>query len=83
MYGQKYFHLGFITTGLTEESYLKVTFEDDRFVSINSDDLDLGLLIGHPVTLYTYGNNDQQISPASTYVVNSKLIERLIDSFQR
>ncbi|MCQ2602839.1 MAG: Ig-like domain-containing protein, partial [Clostridia bacterium] len=75
--GMKYFHLGFITTGLTEKSYLECHFEDDRFTSITSDDLDLGMLIGNPITLYTYGNNDQQISPASTYVVNSKLIERL------
>lgn len=75
--GQKYLHLGLVSTGFTETSYLTANFEDDRFMEITSDNFDIGIKLPHPIRIFTYGNHDEKISPASTYAVNSKLIERL------
>lgn len=75
--GLDYFHLGFLSTGITEATYLKTSFEDERISQLNSSDI-LSFNLGEPVLVFTYGKNFGNIGPESpTYKVNGRLFSHL------
>ncbi len=75
--GVDYFHLGFISTGISEKTYLETHFEDKRIQKLLSDDI-LPIKLGdYAVSLYTYGKNYGDLRPNKTYEVNSKMIDKL------
>lgn len=71
-----YFHLGFISAGVGEDSYLEYTMEDERIQMVKSNTI-LNLPIHLDALLFSYGQTYGDISPSSTYKVNNKLIARL------
>lgn len=77
--GVKYFHLGFMSVGITDKSYLKATFEDERLQAISSAELlpSTSNLLTCPIFLFSYGKNSDAIGPTSTYSINNKMIDRL------
>lgn len=81
--GVAHFHLGGMTTGLVEPSYLQFSSEDTRWKSFDTDDLaatdsSTGKIFGKlPYTrVWAYDNSIKDVYPGKTYVV-SKLIDKL------
>ncbi len=75
--GVDYFHLGFISTGISEKTYLETHFEDKRIQRLVSDDI-LPITLGdYAVLLYTYGKSYGDLHPNKTYEVNSTTIDKL------
>ncbi len=81
--GVTHFHLGGMTTGLVEPSYLQFSNEDMRWrsfdtIDLGSTDSATGKIFGKlPYTrLWAYDNSIKDVYPGKTYVV-SKLIGKL------
>lgn len=88
--GETYVHMGFISVGITEKSYLEPQFvtEEGRYREITTNDFignsffDMALTImppikDNPIRVWCYYANDSAITPGKTYVINAKFIERL------
>ena len=83
--GISYVHFGFVSTGLSEKSYLKPTFEDERFTELSTNMLP-GLssisftgidLKNCPIRVWCYTADESDIVPGATYTVNTRFIDRL------
>lgn len=83
--GISYVHFGFVSTGLSEKSYLKPTFEDERFTELSTNMLP-GLssisftgidLKNCPIRVWCYTAAESDIQPGATYTVNSRFIDRM------
>lgn len=83
--GISYVHFGFVSTGLSEKSYLKPTFEDERFTELSTNMLP-GLssisftgvdLKNCPIRVWCYTTDESDIVPGATYTVNTRFIDRL------
>lgn len=83
--GTSYVHFGFVSTGLSEKSYLNPTFEDERFTELSTDILP-GLggisfpgldLKNCPIRVWCYTASEGDIVPGATYTVNTRFIDRL------
>ena len=88
--GETYIHMGFISVGITEKSYLQPQFvtETDRYFEFTTNDLkgntlfDVAFstykpLADNPIRVWCYGADDASITPGKTYVINARFIERL------
>ncbi len=83
--GTSYVHFGFVSTGLSEKSYLNPSFEDERFVELSTDMFkDIGGLGGtilgmlpNPIRVWCYTAEESDIVPGATYTVNTRFIDRL------
>ena len=88
--GETYIHMGFISVGITEKSYLQPQFvtETDRYLEFTTNDLkgntlfDVAFntykpLADNPIRVWCYGADDASITPGKTYVINARFIERL------
>lgn len=88
--GETYVHMGFISVGITEKSYLEPQFvtEEGRYREITTNDFEnqtlFKLLLNampsikdNPIRVWCYYANDAAITPGKTYVINAKFIERL------
>ena len=88
--GETYIHMGFISVGLTEKSYLQPEFvtENDRYHEFSTNDFkgntafDIAFnvfpqLKDNPIRVWCYGADDASITPGKTYVINARFIERL------
>ena len=87
----EYFHLGFVIAGFDsidciETPYPICTFEDERIQCVPTSEIFTsngtatamlnGVLNGHDILLYTYGQNGN-LTPGTTYEVNNRLIRHL------
>lgn len=72
-----YFHLGFISSSLGEESKLVYTLEDERIQMVRADEVLGSLPIALDAMLFSYGQTYGDITPQSTYTLNNKMINRL------
>lgn len=82
--GTSYVHFGFVSTGLSEKSYLNPTFEDERFVELSTDMFreigGSGVILGmlpNPIRVWCYTASEGDIVPGATYTVNTRFIDRL------
>lgn len=83
--GTSYVHFGFVSTGLSEKSYLNPSFEDERFVELSTDMFkDIGgfggTILGmlpNPIRVWCYTAEESDIVPGATYTVNTRFIDRL------
>lgn len=83
--GTSYVHFGFVSTGLSEKSYLNPSFEDERFVELSTDMFkDIGGVGGtilgmlpNPIRVWCYTAEESDIVPGATYTVNTRFIDRL------
>ncbi len=76
--GVDYFHMGFLTNGLTEPTYLEPQLEDKRFDMVTTEILSVKIFReAPPVKFWGYRGNETSIIPGKTYSVNSKLIAKL------
>lgn len=82
--GTSYVHFGFVSTGLSEKSYLNPSFEDERFVELSTDMFreigGSGVILGmlpNPIRVWCYTASEGDIVPGATYTVNTRFIDRL------
>ncbi len=76
--GVDYFHMGFITNGFFEPSYLETELEDKRFAVVTTEVLSVQMFSqAPPIKLFTYRGNETSIVPGKTYSINAKLIAKL------
>lgn len=82
--GTSYVHFGFVSTGLSEKSYLNPSFEDERFVELSTDMFreigGSGVILGmlpNPIRVWCYTAEESDIVPGATYTVNTRFIDRL------
>lgn len=82
--GTSYVHFGFVSTGISEKSYLNPTFEDERFVELSTDMFreigGSGVILGmlpNPIRVWCYTASEGDIVPGATYTVNTRFIDRL------
>ncbi len=75
---EEYFHLGFMSTGMLDKSCLSGSIQDKRLTTFTSDMVSgIGDLVENTCYFFVYDNKTEDITPASTYTVNKKLINRL------
>lgn len=72
-----YFHLGFISSAIGEESKLVYTLEDERIQMVRASDVLGPLPVALDAMLFSYGQTYGDITPQSTYTLNNKTINRL------
>lgn len=78
--GTEYVHFGFVSTGLTERSYLEPEFEDDRFTELTTEDIPgLGAVLNasNAVRVWCYTTDETAIQPGTTYTINNRFIDRM------
>ncbi len=74
----EYFHLGFMSTGMLDKSCLSGSIQDKRITTFTSDMVPgVGDLVENTCYFFVYDNKTEDITPASTYTINKKLINRL------
>ncbi len=72
-----YFHLGFISSALGEESKLTYTLADERIQMVRASEVMGSLPVALDAMLFSYGQTYGDITPQSTYTLNNKTINRL------
>lgn len=79
--GISYVHFGFVSTGLSEKSYVEPHgeyFEEGGRLTELSTDMVEGLdILVNPIRVWCYLSSETDIQPGSTYTVNTRFIDRL------
>lgn len=79
--GISYVHFGFVSTGLSEQSYVEPHgeyFEEGGRLTELSTDMVEGLdILVNPIRVWCYLSSETDIQPGSTYTVNTRFIDRL------
>lgn len=79
--GISYVHFGFVSTGLSEKSYVEPHgeyFEEGgRLAELSTDMVDGLDILVNPIRVWCYKADETDIQPGSTYTVNTRFIDRL------